>query len=131
MEVIRWRKNNGEPSPGDVGRIQIQQDFLSAVLDKCLQPATLLKAPALAQVFLNNVTTDLTVGNILPSHSWLSAWTWESDVKFSTMLYRVMYDRASLVLPVEKELIYEDPGRCGRGIQVPVGFYEPEKLTRL
>ena len=35
MEVIRWRKNNGEPSPGDVGRIQIQQDFLSAVLDKC------------------------------------------------------------------------------------------------
>lgn len=56
MEVIRWRKNNGEPSPGDVGRIQIQQDFLSAILDKCLQPATLLKAPALAQVFLNNVT---------------------------------------------------------------------------
>mgnify|MGYP000450034338 CR=1 FL=1 len=35
MQVIRWRKNNGEPSPGDVGRIQIQQDFLSAVLDKC------------------------------------------------------------------------------------------------
>ena len=31
MEVIRWRKNNGEPSPGDVGRIQIQQDFLSAM----------------------------------------------------------------------------------------------------
>ena len=42
---------------------EIQQDFLSAVLDKCLQPATLLKLPsALAQVFLNNVTTDLTSG---------------------------------------------------------------------
>ena len=106
MEVIRWRKNNGEPSPGDVGRIQIQQDFLSAVLDKCLQPATLLKAPALAQVFLNNVTTDLTVGNILAFAQLAIGMDPESDVKFSTMPYTgVMYDRASLVLPVEKELL--------------------------
>lgn len=106
MEVIRWRKNNGEPSPGDVGRIQIQQDFLSAVLDKCLQPATLLKAPALAQVFLNNVTTDLTVGNILAFAQLAVGMDPESDVKFSTMPYTgVMYDRASLVLPVEKELL--------------------------
>ena len=106
MEVIRWRKNNGEPSPGDVGRIQIQQDFLSAILDKCLQPATLLKAPALAQVFLNNVTTDLTVGNILAFAQLAIGMDPESDVKFSTMPYTgVMYDRASLVLPVEKELL--------------------------
>ena len=89
-----------------MGRIQIQQDFLSAVLDKCLQPATLLKAPALAQVFLNNVTTDLTVGNILAFAQLAIGMDPESDVKFSTMPYTgVMYDRASLVLPVEKELL--------------------------
>ena len=39
MQVIRHRKNNdGSHSEGDVGRIAIQQDFLKAVVKKCLQP---------------------------------------------------------------------------------------------
>ena len=49
--------------------------------------ATLLKAPALAQVFLNNVTTDLTVGNILAFAQLAIGMDPESDVKFSTMPY--------------------------------------------
>ena len=65
MQVIRWRQNNTGPSPGDVGRLAIQQDFLKAVVKKCLQPATFLKIPALAEIFAENVKTDLTVGNIL------------------------------------------------------------------
>lgn len=66
MQVIRHRKNNdGSHSAGDVGRLSIQQDFLKAVVKKCLQPATFLKVPALAEIFAENVKTDLTVGNIL------------------------------------------------------------------
>lgn len=66
MQVIRHRKNNdGSHSAGDVGRLSIQQDFLRAVVKKCLQPATFLKIPALAEIFAENVKTDLTVGNIL------------------------------------------------------------------
>lgn len=57
-------------------------------------------------MFLNNVTTDLTVGNILAFAQLAIGMDPESDVKFSTMPYTgVMYDRASLVLPVEKELL--------------------------
>ncbi len=66
MQVIRHRKNNdGSHSEGDVGRLSIQQDFLKAVVHKCLQPATFLKIPALAEIFAENVKTDLSVGNIL------------------------------------------------------------------
>ena len=45
MEVVRWRKNNSGRSPGDVGRLAVQQDFLKAVAKKCLQPSTFLKVP--------------------------------------------------------------------------------------
>ncbi len=66
MQVIRHRKNNdGSHSAGDVGRLSIQQDFLKAVVKKCLQPTTFLKVPALAEIFAENVKTDLSVGNIL------------------------------------------------------------------
>lgn len=76
MQLLRWRKNNkiengklivygGYPS-GDLGRIQTQQDFLKAVIDKCLSSLSVDKIPALAQIFMNNVDTrgTLTVNNI-------------------------------------------------------------------
>lgn len=66
MQVIRFRKSNDRDiSLGDVGRLDIQQDFLKAVAKKCLQPATFLKIPSLVEIFTENVETDLTVGNIL------------------------------------------------------------------
>ena len=66
MQVIRHRKNNdGSHSEGDVGRLSIQQDFLKAVVKKCLQPSIFLKVPALAEIFVENVKTDLSIGNIL------------------------------------------------------------------
>lgn len=66
MQVIRHRKNNdGSHSAGDVGRLSIQQDFLKAVVKKCLQPSIFLKVPALAEIFVENVKTDLSIGNIL------------------------------------------------------------------
>lgn len=65
MEVIRWRKNNTGSSGGDVARLAIQQDFLKAVVKTCLQSSTFLKVPELARIFTENVSTDLTVGNIL------------------------------------------------------------------
>lgn len=66
MQVIRHRKNNdGSHSNGDVGRLKIQQDFLMAVAKECLQPKVLLKAPALAKIFMENVATDLEIGYLL------------------------------------------------------------------
>ena len=106
MEVVRWRKNNTGPSGGDVVRTQVQQAFLGAVLDTCLQPATLLKLPSLAQVFLDNVTTDLSIGNLLAFAQLAVGMDTEEDVDFVTMPYTGVYYRgASMVVAVEDELL--------------------------
>ena len=66
MQVVRHRKNNdGSHSHGDIGRMEVQQDFLRAVVKKCLQPSIFLKINSLVEIFKENVETDLTVGNIL------------------------------------------------------------------
>lgn len=85
MQVIRHRKNNdGSHSEGDVGRLAIQQNFLKAVVHKCLQPATFLKIPALAEIFAENVKTDLSVGNILAFAKSAYGMDAENGVSFQT-----------------------------------------------
>ena len=106
MEVVRWRKNNTGSSGGDVARTAVQQAFLGAVLDTCLQPATLLKLPSLAQVFLDNVTTDLSIGNLLAFAQLAVGMDTEEDVSFTTMPYTGVYYRgASMVVAREDELL--------------------------
>ena len=85
MQVIRHRKNNdGSHSKGDVGRLKIQQDFLKAAAKKCLQPSTFLKLPTLVDIFVQNVTTDLTVGNILALAEAAKGMDAETGVSFTT-----------------------------------------------
>lgn len=99
MEVIRFRKNNdGSHSLGDVGRTEIQRDFLTAVLKKCLTPEILLKLPTLVDIFMDNVDTDLAVGNILAFAQLAIGMDVENGVKFVPMpCYGVSYGGASLV----------------------------------
>ena len=71
MQVIRWRKND-KTSPygyhngiGDAGRMEVQQNFLKAVMEQMMQPANVLHLSELAGVFQESVETDLTLQNIL------------------------------------------------------------------
>ena len=106
MQVIRWRKNNNEPSGGDVARIPIQQDFLKAAISQCLKPETLLKAPSLAQIFMENVDTDLSVGNILAFAQLAAGMDTENNVNFVTMPWvDARYPGVSMVLPAVDELV--------------------------
>lgn len=109
MQVIRWRKNNGPGSDlqvGDTGRMEIQQDFLKAVLKECMDPAVLLKIPTLAQVFLDNVNTDLTIGNLLAFAQLGIGIDLESGIRFETVPYSgVRYNGAAMVLPVQEDLL--------------------------
>lgn len=106
MQVIRWRKNNNEPSGGDVARISIQQDFLKAAAKQCLQPSTLLKAPALAQVFMNNVTTDLELGHLLYFAQQAFGMDAENGVVLNTMPWTdAKYPGMSMILPIKDELL--------------------------
>lgn len=107
MEVIRFRKSNDESVVlYDTGRTEIQRNFMTAVLKKCLTPEILLKLPTLVDIFMDNVDTDLTVGNILAFAQLAIGMDVENGVKFVPMpCYNVMYDKASLVCAQEKELL--------------------------
>lgn len=67
MGVLRWRHNNDGTgyATGDIGRIETQQAFLKAVVAQCLQIKNITKVREFAQVFSNNVQTDLTLGNLV------------------------------------------------------------------
>lgn len=85
MQVIRHRKNNdGSHSNGDIGRMEVQQDFLKAVVKKCLQPSIFLKINSLVEIFKENVETDLTVGNILAFAEKAVGMDTESGIEFFT-----------------------------------------------
>lgn len=100
MQVIRWRKNNhGGGGGGDIARLSIQQDFLKAVVKKCLQPAIVLKFSSLVNIFKENVETDLTVGNILAFAEQAIGMDPATGVEFATapLADSFKYNRAALV----------------------------------
>ena len=55
LEIMRFRRY----SNGDIGRIATQQDFLKAAAEQILAKRSSIGIDQLAQVFLNNVNTDL------------------------------------------------------------------------
>lgn len=107
MEVIRFRKNNDYSiSLGDSGRTEIQRDFLVAVLKECLQPDVLLKLPTLVNIFMENVDTDLSVGNILAFAELAVGMDPDEDVTIVSMPWTgVSYGGASMVVANESELL--------------------------
>lgn len=60
MQLVRFRGY----AAADIQRTKVQQDFLKALAKKCLSVTTLTKVGGLADIFSQNVLTDLTVGNI-------------------------------------------------------------------
>jgi len=74
MQVVRWRGNNND-SPygyhkddggiGDTGRMSVQQDFLKAVASQCLQLKNWNKISEFANIFFENVETDIKLNNLL------------------------------------------------------------------
>ena len=62
MGLVRFRKGYATQ---DIMRTQVQQQFLQALAKKYLSVTTLTKLPELANLFFENVTTDMTVGNMV------------------------------------------------------------------
>lgn len=109
MGLIRWRHNNDysvQYPNGDLGRVQTQQAFLKAVAAECLKPEILLKAPSLAQIFLERVSTDLSIGNLLAFAQRAAGMDAENDVTFVTMPWtNANYPGVSMILPDVDELL--------------------------
>ena len=102
MGLIRWRHNNDysvQYPNGDLGRVQTQQAFLKAVAAECLKPEILLKAPSLAQIFMEHVSTDLSLGNLLAFAQLAVGMDAENDVTFVTMPWvDARYPGVSMIL---------------------------------
>ncbi len=68
MGVVRWRHNNSYSmgyATGDLGRIQTQQAFMKEVVKKCLKIENVTKINEFAEIFTEEVETDLTMGNLV------------------------------------------------------------------
>ncbi len=92
MNLVRWRKNNDgtktEGGGGDTSRLDVQHDFLKAVLKQTLQLTNVTKIRQLAALFGENVESDLTIENLL----WFASQAIfgglnVDDVQFVTMPY--------------------------------------------
>ena len=66
VRMVRWRQNNDGTNYGDIVRIQNQQAFLTTVAKKCLSISNLASnIGEYVKIFEDNVTTDLTNGNLI------------------------------------------------------------------
>ena len=120
MQVIRWRKNDKD-SPygynkggvGDAGRMELQQNFLKAVIKEMMQPKNVLNIGKIAKVFEESVETDLSFQNILwfAQQAILGGLSME-NVEFVTMpnrtascWSRTYHNYQSYVVPSADELL--------------------------
>lgn len=89
----------------DLARIEAQQSFYQAVIEKVARPATLLKLPGLASVVMDNVETDLSVGEMI----WIGVNYVSMDTE--TIVYNTLpntpryINKISYVIPNEKQIL--------------------------
>ena len=67
VRLLRWRKNNsGEKlSVGDIGRVEIQQSFLKAMLSQSVRLGNLTKLQQIANIVTRNLDSNLKYGEMI------------------------------------------------------------------
>ena len=133
MQVIRWRKNDpwspyGEIQIGDSGRMEMQQQFLKAVIKQMMQPKVVLKLGEISKVFQESVETDMSFQNIL----WFGKSAFEGglaleSVEFCTMPYssamvwsRTYNQNLSYLLPKANALLELVNGKLSPFVETSV-----------
>jgi len=61
LQFLRFRYDNN----GDIGRVQRQQMFMSALVEQALNPATIARLPKILSVIKENVDTNLSVEELV------------------------------------------------------------------
>lgn len=113
MNLVRWRKNNdGSQSvdSSDITRLQLQHDFLAAVLKQTLKPQNIVKVPELVRLFDENVESDLKMEEMLWfGQAAVLGGLGVDDVNFTTMPYYGVDKPGAVYLyrlfPLQSELI--------------------------
>lgn len=113
MGVIRFRDGKNGYSNGDIGRIETQQAFLKAMAEQLLQVQNLSKINQFTQVLAENVTTDLSLSNLLwfAQQAVLGGLQAE-DIRFVTLpgegvsaWSRTYHQRLSYIIPQQDALV--------------------------
>lgn len=68
MQVVRWRHNNSysvQYADADLGRIRTQQALMKEIVKKCLKIENATRIKQFAEIFTEEVETDLTLGNLV------------------------------------------------------------------
>lgn len=68
MEVVRWRHDNTyskQYRDGDLGRVRTQQALMKAIIVQCLKIENVTKINEFAEIFTDEVETNLSVGNLV------------------------------------------------------------------
>lgn len=67
VRLLRWRKNNsGEKlSVGDIGRVEIQQSFLKAMLSQTVRLGNITKIQQIANIVTKNLDSNLNYGEMI------------------------------------------------------------------
>jgi len=62
MGVVRFRSGYTD---ADLGRVQVQRAFLSALIDQAVSPEGIAKSPLLLQILMEHTDTDLSARHLL------------------------------------------------------------------
>lgn len=103
MGFMRYRATYVD---GDIGRIKVQHTFVEALIKKMLTPATFAKIPELAEIIMDNVETDLTLGNEIWLGKQMLTMNLETDVSMHTLPgHADYYEGLSYYFPNEQEVL--------------------------
>jgi LCP family protein required for cell wall assembly len=80
LAYVRYRDYN----QGDITRTEVQQQFLKALADKILQPASLTKIPTFIRIAHDNMTTDMGIREMLRLGSWGASFN-SADIMTQTL----------------------------------------------
>ena len=101
MGFMRYRATYAD---GDLGRIKVQHTFVEAVIKKMLTPSTFARIPEISEIILDNLETDLTLGNAIWLGKQMLTMNLETDVNMHTLPGRAdYYDGLSYYFSNEEE----------------------------
>lgn len=89
VQLLRYRKGNRVNgvrkmyANGDIGRIEVQQQFLQALVDQKLNASLILKIPALFKQLSDSIKTNFTVKDVIKYSKYLTDFSSENLKTFS------------------------------------------------
>jgi len=103
MGFMRYRATYAD---GDLGRIKMQHMFIESVIKKMLTPTTFARIPELAEIVIDNLETDLTLGNGIWLGKQMLTMNLEEDINILTLPgYASYYDGLSYYFPQEEDVL--------------------------